>query len=153
MQTDSLADRIRVVATNNHVPGLIFEVSPERLRKHLLERAVYHVGKAEVKDAEIPKLEQLVSDLEAAVDRIKGVSGGPSTQANLAASLKSMSARNYNFQGDDEAKALEQQIEALRNDVKDHQNKAATFRFLAESVWDAIYALTWEDLGRLELAR
>lgn len=147
--TDSLADRIRAVSTTNHVPGLIFEVSPQRLRSHLSDRSLYHAGKAEAKAAEIPKLEKLVEELEDAVDRIKGVSGGPAIQV----SAKSMSNRNYNFQGDDEATALSQQIEGLKNDIKDHQNKAATFHFLAGSVWDAIYALTWEDLVRLELAR
>lgn len=149
MNTDFLADKVRCVPQTNHVPGLIFEVTADRLKKHLVDRSDYHAKRAEEKAAEIPNLEKLAEDLQAATDRIKGVTGGPAASV----SVKSMSARSYNFQGDDEATALDKQIEALRNDVKDHQSKAATFRFLSESVWDAIYALTWEDLVRLELAR
>lgn len=148
--TDSFADRVRAVASGTAVPGLIFCVPAGRLKQHCLDRAAYHTRRAEDKGAEVPALQETIKSLEGSIDKIKGYAREAGQQV-LGVSNKTSS--NYGFDGRREVDSLESQVEALRNDIKDHRNKAAAFGFLAESFFDTTYALEWADLQRLELVK
>jgi hypothetical protein len=146
--SDSLADRVRVIGESKKVPGLLFRVTAERLRAHCRDRAGYHERRATEKNAEVPAMEAAVETLTESIDKIKGF-----TKDAPVPQVSNKSMANYGFQGTDQVSELEQQIEKLRQDIKDHQNKSASFSFLADSLFEAEYALEWGDLGRLEIVK
>jgi hypothetical protein len=148
--TDSFADRVRAIKEVGIVPGLVFSVKAERLAQHCADRSDYHAHRAAEKEVEVPALEETIASLEESIDKIKGYSreaGQTPTHSNK------MSSSGYGFNGLDQVGSLEAQVEALRNDIKDHRNKAAAFKFLAGSFFEATYALEWADLQRLELVK
>lgn len=140
---------VEVMKSLGVCPGLMFRVTAVRLREHLKARSEYHARRAAEKRAEVPKLQEHIKGVQESVDRVKGFrkdSGVPVSNYNKASG-------GYGFNPDNNLSALEQQVDQLQSDVKGHEGKAATFAFLAESVFEAEYALTWADLVDLELAK
>lgn len=148
---DSLADRVRMVDARFPVPGLLFLVTAEKLKQHCEDRAAYHAKRAEEKQSEIPALQQTADSLQESIDKIKGFTRDAA--AVPAFSGKGTVSNSYGFDGGNQVAQLEAQIRALRDDIRNHANKAASFKFLADSLFPTDYALEWEDLSRLELVR
>ena len=146
---DRLADRIRCITTDKAVPGLLFKITADRMRKHCTDRAAYHAQRAKDKQEQIPRLEESIKSMREAIDTIKG--NRRETAAPMSMSNKT--SASYGFDAGSDLRDLEEQIDNLRNDIKDHANKSATFMYLSESVIGSDYILEWADLQRLELAR
>jgi chromosome segregation ATPase len=148
---DSFADRVRVYTENAIMPGLVFSINSTVLREKILERVEFHVRRAAEKEAELPALEATVKSLEESIDKIKGFT--QQGAAKVVATFSNKSATNYGFDGSSQVSELEQQINALRQDIKDHRNKATSFTLLADSLFGGTYALEWADLQRVELVK
>lgn len=151
---DTFADRVRMAAGVGGdsgtivklCPGLIFKLSHEKLKAGLLARGEHHTTRANEKEAALPQLKELVVTLDQTSEHLQSVRAaglGGKTAANF---------NNYGFDGKGNARQLEEQIEALEKDIREHRNKATAFTFLAESLFETTYALSWEDLKTIEFA-
>jgi hypothetical protein len=109
------------------IEGVKLHVKSEELGKLLKDRATYHLGRAEQKTVELPKLSASMKSLD---------------QPPRGASMVSNSQRGY---GSDPVTDLEDQIRA-------HKLRARTLTFFAEHLAPSeVYSLTEADLTRLEL--
>ena len=136
------------------LPGLYFRMDSARLAEHLKSRSAYHARRAEEKRAEVPRLEKLVKELGESIDAVKGLRGQPQQEVVRASNFaQAKTAGGYRFDGSNEVAALDQQITQLLQDVKDHENRSKMFAVMAESLFETVYMLTWQDLAAIELAR
>lgn len=115
------------------IEGLKFKVTRQELQVHLRARADYHSKRADTKEAEIPKLQQILETVAP-------------QKAGLAQIVSNKSRQSYNFDPED-------QIENIRLDILSHRNTAAAFAWMADHLFDEDYELQESDLRRLELLK
>jgi hypothetical protein len=147
---DAMTARVQAIAQGLAVPGLVFKMTSGRLREHCQDRAAYHGRRAGDKEAEIPEMEKAIESMRESIEKIKGFAQEAAPASAAQRNYAKSASTGYGFQGSDQVAGLEEQIEKLKMDVKEHRNKAAAFAFMAESFFDSTYALTYDDLARLE---
>jgi len=111
------------------INGFRIRVTSQELEEHFRERVCYHDGRAKTKGDELPTLREAFA-----------------TIASNLASPNPMNSSSYHM----DPKST---IEQLERDIREHQNKAAKFRFFAEHLFNDDYDLTVAELGSLELVR
>ena len=122
-------------ATAGLVPGLKLRVPGTELKELLEARAAYHDKRRQEKEALLP-------ELKAAADKVKAHT--PEVQVQLA---KVSNSRSYQFDGDSA-------VENLERDIRDHADKAVSFRFMAAHLFaGATYCLDQAELVRIELVK
>lgn len=113
------------------IDGLRIKIESAELKTLLMTRVEYHQGRAKTKEAELPGLRE-------SMERIKAV------QPTNIAQVNKMSSNVYH---------VEDAVENLERDIKNHKNKALVFEFYANHLFDETYSLTESDLQRLELVK
>jgi predicted RNase H-like nuclease len=113
------------------IEGFRLKITAEELRGHCARRAAYHQNRADEKRAQVPTLQE-------AFDTIKGK--GKASPVNVA----HMNKGGYR---------LENPVEDLEEDIRDHENKALVFTFYSTHLFDEDYDLAVDDLVRLEMLR
>jgi len=108
------------------IKGLRLKITSKELKDHCLERAKYHVSRADKSRQEKKKALQ---DLREALEKVKG-------QKHLEMAT---------------AVLLHGQIESLERDIREHNNKVLVFRYYAEHLFDEDYDLEESDLVKLEI--
>ncbi len=117
------------------IEGLKIRVTSEELEKHCQQRAMYHADRASQKEKELPGLKEALAKVEA-------VTGQNIAPADLARMSKGGYAMN-----------VDQPVDQLESDIKDHRNKALVFAFFAEHLFAEDYTLQEADLIRLEILK
>ena len=130
--------------------GLRYKVGHDELRAHCQARASYHSGRADEKTRALPELkaalelirhkapQQQVADVvpKESLSWLNEATGGPLLGPNYYARL--------------DADGVLRDLEA---DIKNHESKAAAFRFAADHLFDQDYALSCGELVELEMLR
>lgn len=117
------------------IEGLKIKVTAAELQQHCQDRATYHAGRADSKEAELPSLRE-------ALEKIKATGG------RAADTLARMSGKSETCHLDPD-----DPLGALENDIRDHRNKALVFGFFASHLFDEDYVLQEVDLIRLEILK
>lgn len=116
------------------VKGLLFHYSTETLAGLLRARAGHHLSRATEKEKALPALREAVETVRA-------------TQEAKAVAQMSKTSNLYQFDAAG-------QVESLKNDIRDHKNKALVFEEMAKQlVPNATYELGETDLRRLEILK
>ncbi len=119
------------------ITGFRLRVPCAELVKHCRDRAAYHLGRAEAKNAELPKLREAMEQLKAA------------TITGLPTSVSRMTKGAAAYQSTDP----EDLITNLEGDIRTHQNKSLVFDYFATHLFEEDYDLGEADLQRLEILR
>lgn len=113
------------------VEGLKFRIESAELSKLMKDRADYHEQRASHKKEELPKLK---ANLESLV-----------TSPKVSAVSNKLSGYNMN---------PSDVVEQVETDIKNHENKVQSLRFLADHVVPNVaYILTENDLRSLEVIK
>jgi hypothetical protein len=119
------------------IEGFKLKITSSELKTHCSERALYHKQRADDKEQELPGLKEALAKVEA-------VTGANLDPKNLAHMNKS--AASYRMD-------VDEPVEALESDIKDHRNKALVFAFFSEHLFAEDYTLQEADLIRLEILK
>lgn len=119
------------------IEGFKLRVTATELRDHCTSRADYHEGRADQKEGELPGLKEALAKVEA-------VTGANISLPDLAHMTKSRATY---------AMDVDQPVEQLERDIRDHRNKSLVFRFFASHLFDEDYTLSESDLTRLEILK
>jgi hypothetical protein len=154
MDGDKMADKCRLMSERGGpIPGLIFRIPTEKLKAHLLKRAEHHTDRAKTKVEEVPKMEESLAALRESADKVKGIRRGEGAINRGHSNTLGKGASSYGFSPGDDFERLQAEIDSLRSDANNHEALAATFTFLADSLFDGVYTLEWSELVRLEIAK
>lgn len=115
------------------IEGFKLKVTSAELKTHCETRAKHHTGRADTKEAELPKL-------QAAMDAIKT----HAEATNVSQMTKSGISNSYH---------MDDPVGDLEKDIADHRNKALVFSFFANHLFDDDYTLLESDLQRLEILK
>ena len=115
------------------VEGFKLRIDSTELADHCLARAAHHHERAEAKIARLEEARTLAAALAPEM-----------SAANVATMTKT---GNY-YQADPR-----QLCENLETDIREHNNKAATFQFFAAHLFNDTYTLSESDLQRLEILK
>lgn len=116
------------------IEGLKLKVPCSELKSHCEQRAEHHAGRADTKEAELPKLRE-------AIDAIK-THAEATTVGQMTKSV--ITSKAYH---------MDDPVGDLEKDIADHRNKALVFTFFSTHLFDDDYTLTESDLQRLEILK
>lgn len=113
------------------VEGLKFKIESSELAKLMKERAAYHEGRAATKKEELPKLKESLE----AIGKAPSTTSVSNKFSNSSANVADM-------------------VDQIEGDIKAHENKCQSLRFLADHVVPNVaYILTENDLRSLEVVK
>lgn len=124
------------------VTGLRFRFAHQELLTHLNERTEHHNKRAETKQAQLPKLKQMLEDIKN--NRFNPSEAPDPNDEDLCQTIATYNKSPYAFNS-------ESPVEQLERDIAAHQKKARTFRLLAEHLFEEYYDLAESDLKQLEM--
>lgn len=115
---------------------LLFVVTPDELKGHLISRSRYHDEQANLKEQQIPKLRE---SLELVRDAAKN---------NPFSTTSNYGKGSGSYQVDPE-----DTVEQVEKDVREHRIKSHRFDFLSKHLLNEDYQLTISELQQLELVK
>ena len=118
------------------IQGFHLRFTSEELRQHMVDRAAHHVARAIIKESEIPSLREVQ-------DKIKAGTSAPEKAAGMGKFSNSTVGTSD----------VQQAIESLESEVRDHRNKSIVFKLFAEHLYAEDYDLQEADLVRLEILK
>lgn len=128
--------------------GMKFKVTAQELATHMEQRAKYHILRATEKEKELPELRSVLGRIRGAEGKVDDVM----TSLSAAGNAKAMSWLNETVGGSlvGYQMNIADILDRLGKDIKNHQEKAWRFRFLARHLDESNYILTENDLVFLE---
>lgn len=117
------------------VEGFKLKVTKNELADHCRKRAEHHRKRAADKEAELPRLTEVMESLKGQGKR-------------LATTISNFSKQSGGYNLD-----VEHPVENLEKDIQDHRNKAIVFEWFAEHLLPFDYVLDENALIRLEILK